>query len=454
MRILSCAGFAVCAIAVVGTGAALADLRFAASPRAAGTSCAAATPYRPKVVADRVPAIVQAHMAPTPDGGLIVAFASYDGTRRYPASRHTVLGIDASACVRWRASVRGGWPIATPAVAGRATVVVVSVAKERDRARLELHTLSLATGRVLRRERLPLPPGTSGTQPAVVHDRRGNVAGVGSVDDTTGRSDRTIKVTRAARTPRWTRQLVARPGVEPPAVASLPDGRLAIAYARRGQLFVRTGTVAGRPGAPVAAGRLGGNFRSAAIAIGDDGTIAVAWQSGTYSRPWRLHVAVRPAGARRFARPAQLGYAAAENGTLFEGSSPALRIDDGKVTIGFDAPEPDTGGRPRVMCAVSAAGGRLSRPRPFTDLRPVDGTSKIVLGRTAMAAMMLAVPDPDGDGRTLVATGSGCWATSSHLLAPEAGHPLAALAGVRDRIWMLSQAQATTGAITLTVSGR
>jgi hypothetical protein len=420
---------------------------------AAAPSCAPAEPYRPRTVADRVPTLVQAQLTPTGDGGIVIAFASYRGSREYPGSRFTVLGVDASTCVRWRRSLRGGWPIAQPVKVGSDAILVatqpsLSGPAGRSPPALRLYTLSVATGRVLRRERLPALSSDTSSELAVVSDRRGDVAallsepvGLGTPDCCT---DLTVKLSRAADATHWQRQVIARSGIGLAAVAARPDGAMVLGYPRRGRYWVRTGTVAGSLSAPVAAGRLGDNFRGGSVALAQDGTLAAAWQAGTYSRPWRLRAAVRPAVARRFAGPAQLGFAGADHGTLFEGPPPALRIaSDGSVTVAFSAPLKTTAGDPLAMCARSTPAGRFAPAQRFTEQRSGDPgrPATMVLGRSVSAAMLMVVPDPDALGRTLVVVGSGCRASSTHLLEAAAGHPVMAAVGDGDRIWLLTQSQ-------------
>jgi hypothetical protein len=55
------------------------------------------------MLADRVPAVMDAQLTPTLDGGMLIAFASYRGSREFPDSRFTVLHVDSAvvtACVR------------------------------------------------------------------------------------------------------------------------------------------------------------------------------------------------------------------------------------------------------------------------------------------------------------------------------------------------------------------
>jgi hypothetical protein len=442
------------AVAVIVAGcAAASDGGFAHRiGKSAAAPCRRWGAYDSRILADRVPTLMDAKMTPTVDGGVVIAFASYRGSREFPDSRFTVLGVAASGCVRWRRSIAGGWPIAQPASAGKDAIVIAS---ERFRpktstVRLGLYIVSASSGRLLRRERLRVPSATSGYQPALAGDRRGDVAAVLSLPVGLGTptccSDETAKLTRRALAVRFDRRIIERPGIGAPALASRPNGRMVIAYARRKHFWVRIGTVAGRLGAPIDVGRLGGNFRGGVVALAEDGTIAAAWQSGTYSRPWRLRAAVRPAGARAFALPAQLGYAAADHGTLYEGPPAALRIGhDGRITIGFFAPRRTTAGRARALCARSSATGRFAAPRPFTTDRPADpgAAAAILLGSRVSAAMMMAPPDPDELGRTLIAVGSGCRARSRHLLGPVEGHPVAAMLDAHDRVWLLTQSQPT-----------
>jgi hypothetical protein len=238
--------------------------------------------------------------------------------------------------------------------------------------------------------------------------------------------------------------VIAEPGAGVPALASLADGRIVVGYARRGRYWVRTGTVAGELSAPVEVGSLGGNFRSGSVALAQDGAIAAAWQSGTYSSPWRLRAAVRPAGAIRFARARQLGFAAADRGTLYEGPAAALRVAGGRATVAFFAPAATTSSPRRAMCALAGAAGRFGPPRQFSTHRPIDDMgAAVVLGREVSAAMMLALPDPHAPGRTRLDVGSGCHASSTRILSAAAAHPVKAIVDENDRLWVLSQSQPT-----------
>lgn len=379
-------------IAALATTAAVAPIGWHASQRPHAPSerpCAPARPYQPRMLADRVPAVMDAQLTPTRDGGMLIAFASYRGSREFPDSRFTVLHVDSAACLRWKASFRGGWPITRPVVLGSDTILLASDGRRQTPVgtTMRIQTLSASTGRVLRGEALAARGAETGSDARLLTDRRGDVAVVTAVRTGIGSptccGSMTVKLTRRAGDSRWTRQVIDRSGGSVPATATLQDGRMAVAYPRRGRIWVRGGTVAGRLAAPIEAGRLGGNFRGAAIAIGADGTIAAAWQSGTYSRPWRLRAAVRPSKARRFSRPRQLGFAAADHLTMFEGPAPALRVDaGGNVMVGFFAPTGTVEGRERVMCAHAARDGAFARPRPSADRGPADpgAAAAMVLG--------------------------------------------------------------------------
>jgi hypothetical protein len=343
---------------------------------------------------------------------------------------------------------------------------VASTGNGRYGASLRIYTLSASTGRVLARD-VFTQPGISGAAPTLLSDRGGDVAAITLAPDAPG-SDHccrpiAVKLTRHAGSRHWRRQVILAPSTQDmPTAVARSDGRVVIGYPRRGHYWVRTGTVAGRVGAPIDAGRLGGNFRGGVLALGANGTIAAAWQSGTYSRPWRLRAALRRPEDRRFARAVQLGFAAADNGTLFEGTV-AARIDaDNGATITFNAPNRTTAGQERVMCAQSTSPGRFAQATVF-DVRgladPTGNAPIVLLGSRVSAAITIAVPDPDERGRTLVAIGSGCRAHSSNLLAPSAGQPVQATTDARDRVWLLTQPQPTVDSdgpliLTITKPGR
>jgi hypothetical protein len=419
----------------------------------AAATCRALQPGRARTIVDRVPSVIQAQMTPTRDGGVVMVFASYRGTHAFPQSRFTVVGADASGCVRWRQSLAGGWPLARAIEANAGTVVVASTGNGRYGASLRIYTLSASTGQALAHDAFS-QPGISGAAPTLLSDRRGDVATIMLAPDAP-RSDHccrpvAVKLTRHAGTRRWQRQVILAPsGQAMPTAVARPDGRLAIGYPRRGHYWVRTGTVAGRLGAPVDAGRLGGNFRGAVLALGANGTTAAVWQSGTYSRPWRLRVALRRLDNRPLARAVQIGFAAADNGTLFEGAV-AARIDaENRATILFNAPNRTTAGQERVMCARSTNRGRFATTA--FDMHglpdPTGNTPIVLLDGSVSAAITIAVPDEDELGRTLTAIGSGCRARSSTLLRPSAGQPVQATTDTRDRVWLLTQPQPSVDAV-------
>ena len=165
------------------------------------------------------------------------------------------------------------------------------------------------------------------------------------------------------------------------------------AIPRRGRFLVRSGPLTGRLGAPADAGPVSANFRAAAVALGADGTAAAVWESTTYSLPWRLRAAVRPAGRARFARYAELGAAEARPGTLLAGAAPVARVGSrGAVTVGFSEPDAD-----RSMCATATPAGRFAAPRQVASAISgiLSDVPTIVFGPAAAAAAVSSALTPD-----------------------------------------------------------
>jgi hypothetical protein len=127
---------------------------------------------------------------------------------------------------------------------------------------------------------------------------------------------------------------------------------------------IRTCAVAGALGRPTDAGPITGNFKPSAVALGRDGIIAAVWQSVTSGAPWRLRAAVRPAGARRFARFAQLGFSGA--GSFLGATPPAVRV---RVGVGVGGRGGDRIRHRRALHVRARDAGRPVRA-PAPDRRP------------------------------------------------------------------------------------
>jgi hypothetical protein len=411
----------------------------------AAPSCVPVEPGHTRTLLDRVPVLVSARMTATQDGGVVIAFASYRGTREFPGSNFSVLALDQSGCVRWRASLPGPWPIARPVQADAGSIVVASATlgngEPRGAGGLRVYTLSAATGRLLHRDVFPSLASSTGHAPTVLGDRHGDIAVVLATIEASGPprggTPVTIKLTRRARAPRWGRQVIARANIQPPAAVARSNGEMVVGYPRKDRFWVRTGTVAGRLGPPMDAGPVAGNFKPAAVALGPNGTIAAVWQSGTYHRPWRLRAAIRPAGAERFARFAQLGL-----GTSFIAeSSPGVKVGaDGQVTAAFFAPSGAPGGQ-RVMCANATPTGRFGAAHQVAlggPLNPLD-QAPMLFGPANSGAVLTSMPNGDSLTHSLVTVGAGCHPRSSAPLDPGAGFPQQAVIDSRRRTWVLGQ---------------
>jgi hypothetical protein len=419
------------------------------SAEGAGAACDPFEPGRPRALLARVPVLSSAHMTATRDGGAVIAFSSFRGTREFPGRNFSVLALDRSGCVRWRASLPGPWPIAKPVQADAGSILVASAALRGPRLAggLRVYTLSTATGRVLHRDVFPSLGSSTGRAPTLLGDRRGNVAVVLATAEASGRplgaSSVTLKLTRRAHATRWSRQVISRSNTRPPAAMARSDGRMVVGYARGGRFWVRTGTVAGRLGQPMDAGPVAGYARPPAVALGPSGTVAAVWQSGNDARPWRLRAAVRPAGAGRFARFAQLGVASK---FLAEGS-PAVHVGaDGHVTAGFFVPS-GTGGGHQVMCANATPAGRFGVARRVVvgePLDPVDQTP-MLFGSAGSGRVVASTTA----GTALVTFGPGCTTGHSELLDSAAGSAKQAAIDAQGRTWVIGQD--LTGA---SVSGR
>ena len=257
----------------------------------------------------------------------MLAFSSYRGSAEFPASRFTVMALDASGCERWRVSLRGDDPLSAPVQPDAATIVIGSatVVPRGGAGALTLHTLSATTGRVLRRDVFAALPLVTGIAPTLLASRRGDVAAVLATRAPGGSAGVTVRLSRRAGATRWERHEIARGSTSAPAAAVRPDGRMVVGYPRRGRFVVRAGPLTGRLGAAADAGPVSANFRTAAVALGADGTAAAVWESTTYSLPWRLRAAVRPAGRARFARYAELGAARGSSRHAADRSRPRSR---------------------------------------------------------------------------------------------------------------------------------
>src|SRR3954453_6997674 len=141
---------AAAVLVAAACAASLGQAAVASGARAGPRSCVPAEPGKATVLLDHVPGLASAPMTATPDGGAVIAFWSYEGSRGLPRSRFTVLSLNSSGCVRWRASLPGPWPIALPLQADAKSIVVAS--GTMGTGPLRVYTLSAATGRVLRRD--------------------------------------------------------------------------------------------------------------------------------------------------------------------------------------------------------------------------------------------------------------------------------------------------------------
>jgi hypothetical protein len=431
----------ICAVALAQT-----DGAGAATARAA--SCAAAEPGHPRPLLDRVPVLMSAHMTVMRDGGVVIAFSSYRGTRDFPGRDFTVLGLDRSGCLRWRASLPGSSALARPVQAGDGSIVVASQALSGYSEGLRLYTLAASTGRVLQRDLFASLASTTGAAPTLVSDRRGDVAAVlstrGASQSPRRASPVTLTLTRRAHATRWSRQVIARSNTQPPAAMARRDGTMVVGYPRGGRFLVRTGTVAGRLGAPADAGPVTSNFRGAGIALGQDGTIATLWQSATHSSPWRLRAAVRPATGRAFAPFAELGFDSGRGG-FFGGAAPAVRVGaSGRVTVAFTAPSTTTPRGERTMCATATPAGRFGPARQIALGAPpnLPDQAAMIFGPAASAEVVTTMPNADTLTTSLVTVDAGCFPRAPRPLDPAAGIPEQAVIDSQGRAWVLGQDRA------------
>jgi hypothetical protein len=329
---------------------------FAIDPSlAAAQPCEPARPGVPRTLFERVPIVMSAQMAATSDGGAVIAFSSYDGTREFPDPNFTVLALDSSGCVRWRTSLRGQF-LARPIQPDPRSIVVASGTISGEP--LRIYTLSARTGRVQQTDTFRSLNAIGTT---LLADRRGNLAVTLA---SAGEGPQTLKLTRRAGSTRWAHQVINDSNIQAPAAMARPSGEMVVGYPRRGRFLIRRGTVAGVLGRATDAGPVTGNFKPSAVALGRDGSIAAVWQSVTYRAPWRLRAAVRPAGATRFARFAQLGFGGA--GSFLGATPPAVRVGaGGRVVIGFATGE-------AFMCANATRAGRFGRCRLYPSPSPRD----------------------------------------------------------------------------------
>ncbi len=385
---------------------------------AAAQPCEPAQPGVPRTLFERVPIVNSAQMAATRDGGAVIAFSVYDGSREFPDANFSVLALDSSGCVRWQASLRGQF-LARPIQPDPHSIVVASGTISGEP--LRIYTLWARTGRVLRTDvfRSLNAIGTT-----LLADRRGNLAVTLA---SAGEGPQTLKLTRRAGSTRWARQVINDSNIQAPAATARPSGEMVVGYPRGGRFLVRTGTVAGALGRPTDAGPVTGNFKPSAVALGRDESIAAVWQSESYRQPYRLRAAVRPAGARRFARSAQLAFGA---GSFLGATPPAVRVrTDGRVMVGFATFED-------FMCVNATPAGRFGRPRQITAGTVAD---------TDLPAMMFGpggrgtVVASTRDGHTLLRVGPDCDIRGRELLDREAGMPQQAAIDARGRTWVLGQ---------------
>jgi hypothetical protein len=409
-----------------------------------GSPCAPAQPGRPKILLERVPQLMSARMTAARDGGAVIAFSSFRGSREFRRANFSVLAVDSSGCVRWRASLPGPWPIASPVQPNPNSIVVASAwldLGDRIPGGLRIYTLSAATGRVLHRDVFPSLSSVTGFAPTLLSDRRGDVAAVLATNEPSGpprgSTPVTLKLTRRAHATRWSRQVIARSNTRPPAAVARPNGKTVVGYPRRGRFWVHTGTVAGRLGPPMDAGPVSSNFQGAAVALGQNGTIGAVWQSASSSDPWRLRAAVRPARGKRFARFAQLGLAT----SFFADGSPVVHVSaDGQVTAGSAAPNGTPGGR-GVICANATPAGQFGPAHQVAaggPFNPLDQAA-MIFGPADSAAIVASTPDGDALVNSLVTVDAGCKPRSPELLDPGTGAQRQAVIDSRARIWVLGQ---------------
>jgi hypothetical protein len=387
---------------------------------------------------------MSANMAPTRDGGAVISFALFRTSRTFPRNRFAVVALDRAGCVLWRASLPGGWPISRPVQASDGSIVAASAGLDEPGAAggVRVYTLSASTGRVLQRTAFPTRTTLAGRAPALIagpHGAVGVLAG-GVVRGAGGTFHlTTVMLLRRGRATGWSRRTLDG-GSAAVATAARADGRLVIAFARRGRLLVRTATLAGAVGPLLDAGPLGGNFRSAAVALNPDGAIAAAWQSSTYGAPWRVRAAVRPARAARFARFRQIGFTPGRGGTLYESSRPGVRLDArGRATVGFELLAPPAG--PRTLCAGAPESGRFGTARLVASGGAPASLDRgaMTFGATGSNALAIASAGPDLTGFRLATVGAGCRPGGSTALDPAAGVPAQALVDRLGRPWVLGQ---------------
>jgi hypothetical protein len=432
----------------IGTAVAIAI----AVPAVGATSAKSAPPTNPcagdrpglaATLFDRVPQLMSTRMSPTRDGGAVIAFALFRSSADFPRNRFFVTRLDARGCVRWRVALPGGWPIARPVQASDGSVVAASAADNEPGAAggLRVYSLSDATGRVLWRSAFSPATTLAGMAPTLIPGQRGELGVVTGGLKTDRRGTfrlSTILLARRPGTARWSRHVIDR-GRAPVAVAARPDGRIVVAVVRARQLWVRAATLGGAAGPAVAAGPLGGNYRSAALALGANGAVAAAWQSSTYGTPWRVRASVRRAGARRFGRFAQIGFTPGVANTLFESSPPGVRLDArGRASVGFELLAPPGG--PRTLCATATAAGRFAAAR-----RVAAGGAPPALDRAAVTfgagdgALAIGATSADLTGFVLARVGPGCRPLATVRLDPRAGVPAQALVDRRGRAWLVGQ---------------
>ena len=445
-------------VVIAGTALAVA-LGAGSAAQAAAPSCPPVAPGTPRTLFEQVPSLIASHMTPTRDGGVVVAFASYRGSKAFPGARITVLALDAAGCTRWRASLPGGWPLARPVVAGAGSIVIGATA--RRSSKLTLTTLSASTGRVLRDDPVDAAAVAAGIAPTLLADRRGDVTALLATAQPTGRPGRTervtVRLTRRAGATRWSRTIVARGNSAAPPAALRPDGRLVVGYPRRGRFWVRLGTVAGSLGAPIDAGPVTANFRRADVAIGDDGTVGVVWESTTYSRPWRLRAAVIRRGRLAPAGSAVIGAHPARAGTLESPPAAAVHAGPGgRVTIGFGTPD---AGRP-IMCVTAGPDGRFASPIVVagTTQDPSDERAGMLFGPTGDAVSILAgfTATEDAIINSVVRLDGGCHVRGAAPVDQATGAVVAATVGAGGRVWMLGHDEPSVDArrpLRLTITG-
>jgi hypothetical protein len=162
-------------------------------------------------------------------------------------------------------------------------------------------------------------------------------------------------------------QLLARTFVSSPALAVGDDGSAAVAWIelrRHARVVAMTRARYGSFGKPRVLARGADPDGDPTVAVGPEGTVMVAWTKGPQTGPFQLHAAVRSA-SRRWSHPHTVTHG------KWSVVDPHVAIDaDGDATLAWERENPNGssqaapfGGPGQIAIAERPAGGPFGRPR-------------------------------------------------------------------------------------------